>query len=54
MASVSHVTKRYLLDFTFRLSIFLIIAAVYILHPQWLDFTVDQEGTSSGWVCGWQ
>lgn len=45
MASVSHVTKRYLLDFAFRLSVFLVIAAVYILRPQWLDFTTSEGGT---------
>lgn len=44
MVSVSHVTKRYLLDFAFRLSVFLVIAVVYVLRPQWLDFTADQEG----------
>ena len=44
MASVSRVTKRYLLDFSFRLCVFLTIAAVYVLKPQWLDFTAAQEG----------
>ena len=39
MPVLSKVTKKYLLDFCFRLSVFLFVAAVYVLAPQQLEFT---------------
>ena len=36
---LSKVTRRYLLDFLFRLAVFLFIAALYCFTPQTLDFT---------------
>ncbi|MGI5962739.1 MAG: hypothetical protein ACOX7N_03365 [Lawsonibacter sp.] len=39
MPVLTPVTKRYLRDFAFRLAVFLWIAAIYLLAPDWLDFT---------------
>lgn len=39
MARISKVTQRYLLDFLFRLTVFLLIGWVYLTRPDWLDFT---------------
>lgn len=39
MSPISKVTRRYILDFLFRLAVFLLIAGVYLLRPAWLDFT---------------
>ncbi len=39
MKKLTSVTKHYLLDFSFRLAVFLFIGAVYLLAPQRLDFT---------------
>lgn len=39
MPRLSKVTRRYLLDFLFRLAVFALIAALYFLVPSWLDFT---------------
>lgn len=39
MSRISKVTRRYILDFLFRLTVFLIIGRVYLTHPDWLDFT---------------
>lgn len=36
---LSQVTKHYLADFFFRLTVFLLIAALYFLRPELLDFT---------------
>lgn len=44
MTVLSTVTKRYLMDFAFRLTVFLLVGAAYLLHPQWLDFTAGGEG----------
>lgn len=43
--SLSKVTRRYILNFLFRLAVFLWIGLVYLLHPDWLDFT----GRSLSW-----
>lgn len=37
--SLSKVTRRYILEFLFRLAVFLCTGLVYLLHPDWLDFT---------------
>lgn len=39
MSPLSKVTRRYLLDFLFRLTIFLLITCIYLLRPGQLDFT---------------
>ena len=39
MSPLSKVTRRYLLDFLFRLAVFLLIAGVYFVCPGRLDFT---------------
>ncbi len=39
MTTLSPVTKRYLRDFALRLAIFILIAALYLFAPSWLDFT---------------
>ena len=39
MVALSPVTKRYLCDFFFRLTVFLFIGGVYFLAPEHLDFT---------------
>lgn len=41
MTTLSPVTKRYLRDFALRLAIFILIAALYLFAPSWLDFTAD-------------
>lgn len=38
-AALTKVTKRYLLDFSLRLSIFLLILFLYVSNPKILDFT---------------
>lgn len=39
MSPLSKVTRRYLLEFSFRLAVFLLIGWVYLSRPDWLDFT---------------
>lgn len=39
MTHLSKVTRRYILDFLFRLAVFLIVGGVYLLRPGLLDFT---------------
>lgn len=39
MAHLSKVTRRYILDFLFRMAVFLVIGRVYLSRPEWLDFT---------------
>ena len=46
MTSLSPVTRRYLRDFLFRLTVFLAVGATYLLAPQRLDFT---SGGPGGW-----
>ena len=41
------VTRRYLRDFAFRLTVFLLVAGTYLFRPQWLDFTAGGPG---GWL----
>ena len=44
MPVLSPVTRRYLVDFSFRLAVFLTILAVYLLRPDLLDFTAGRPG----------
>lgn len=46
LTSLSVVTRRYLRDFAFRLTVFAAVAAVYFHAPELLDFTADGPG---GW-----
>lgn len=39
---LSRVTKKYLQEFVLRLAVFSLVAAVYLLRPQWLDLTAGQ------------
>ncbi len=39
MPRLSDVTRRYIIDFLFRLAVFLVMGGVYLLRPEWLDFT---------------
>ncbi|MEM5781311.1 MAG: hypothetical protein AAGU02_09200, partial [Lawsonibacter sp.] len=39
MTRLTPVTRRYLYDFLFRLTVFLSIAVPYVIHPASLDFT---------------
>ena len=43
MPALSTVTKRYLRDFAFRLTVFLFIALIYILAPEQLDFSLENK-----------
>ena len=36
---LSKVTRHYLRDFSFRLAVFLFVAVLFLLRPEWLDFT---------------
>lgn len=42
MSPLSKVTRRYILDFLFRLAVFLFIGWVYLARPGRLDFTADR------------
>ena len=44
MPVLSPVTRRYLMDFFFRLAVFLTILTVYLLRPDLLDFTAGRPG----------
>ena len=46
MTTLSPVTRRYLRDFAFRLTVFLAVGTTYLLSPERLDFTADSPG---GW-----
>ena len=46
--SLSKVTRRYILNFLFRLAVFLWIGLVYLLRPDWLDFA----GQGLSWPLG--
>lgn len=39
MSPLSKVTRRYILEFLFRLAVFLLVGWVYLSRPGWLDFT---------------
>lgn len=51
MSSISKVARRYILALLFRLTVFLIIAWVYLTHPDWLCFT--GQGLSAPLVLLW-
>lgn len=42
MARLSGVARRYVLNFFFRLSVFLVIGGVYVLRREWLDYTEEK------------
>ena len=46
MPVLSPVTRRYLVDFSFRLAVFLTVLAVYLLRPDLLDFTAGRPGST--------
>lgn len=39
MFHLSKVTRRYILEFLFRLTVFLFVGLVFLLHSDWLDLT---------------
>ena len=41
LPKLSKVTRHYLRDFSFRLAVFLFVAVLFLLSPEWLDFTAE-------------
>ena len=40
MSKASKVTRRYILEFVFRFTVFLFISWIYLAYPDRLDFTI--------------